>query len=250
MASLRAARPSFACWTVAMLSTFSSARIEVALARFFLRSPKATVSASMSSCNLSSLASRPAIFTLSASTSANRKPRSFSAFAISVSQKRFFVASAVDSRMRRSTSCWIKSFTLAKGSAEALDAIEANATLPKRRLSSRKRAAARLARAKESALTLEDLTTATFRPARDVASAPAPEARSCRNDGAKPANECSRCERPKSSARLLTATSSGVTPCLRIVRASVSALSSSARNCERWSQSFARASQRSVNSCR
>mmetsp|Transcript_41895 Transcript_41895/g.115493 ORF Transcript_41895/g.115493 Transcript_41895/m.115493 type:complete len:246 (-) Transcript_41895:944-1681(-) len=245
MASVSAAKPSLAPLTEAIFSAFSWARTAVALARLFLRSARDVVSAPISSVNWSSLTSRPAIFTFKVSTSVNRKLRSCVALPSSVSQKVFFVASAVDSRKSRSTSRWINSFTFAKGSAEARDANEVMAILFKRWPSSSKSAIARSTLKVALAATPAAVPESSRRDR-----SPELPPRSCKNEGeVRPANICTR-ERPRSNARLFTARSWGATPAFKIDNASLRALSSSARNCERWSQSFARASQRSVKSLR
>mmetsp|Transcript_105245 Transcript_105245/g.335046 ORF Transcript_105245/g.335046 Transcript_105245/m.335046 type:complete len:286 (+) Transcript_105245:581-1438(+) len=245
MACLTASRPSLASFRVCMFMAFSALRFSVrfpsAKVRLVTSAVSWPISASSSSCFVSSAASS----TLSFWESWKRYSRSFCALPSSSSQKPFFVASAVDSASSRSMSCWMRVLTFSKGSAARREAISDRGVLCRRWPSSRSSVATASCRALR-----EEASSARARKPwlRTFADRP------CKKDGGGAPSPLALCapwmRTGRGAARKFTAASRLETLFFRIARAPLRASSSSARICERWSQSLARTSQRSVRSFR
>mmetsp|Transcript_114614 Transcript_114614/g.356977 ORF Transcript_114614/g.356977 Transcript_114614/m.356977 type:complete len:279 (-) Transcript_114614:895-1731(-) len=278
MASSTAARPSFAVLTDCRFSPRSVERRTSVSLSLVLRSASDVVSPSISNVSVPFLASSWPISAASVVVSASLKSRALVALPTSSSQKPFFVASCVDSLRRRSMSLWIRVFTLAKGSAAAVEASAVSTPLPRREPSASRKEEARLcadSSVLRSALWAE--TAAERWPPRRPRPYPSDcSETSCRREGtpafavwgvaaaaavafaagtAAAATPRAGRERSRSSARLLTASSSFTLlapslPSLMMARAAVSAVISSARVFERWSQSLALASHCCVRSLR
>mmetsp|Transcript_126242 Transcript_126242/g.365441 ORF Transcript_126242/g.365441 Transcript_126242/m.365441 type:complete len:204 (-) Transcript_126242:1115-1726(-) len=127
---------------VSKLFFFSSARCFVISSNASLSFGMLSFISSIVSASSSFLASRTFNSAINLVASSKRLSRSFSALPTSVSQKPFFVASWVDSSNKRWINCWMRFFTLAKGSAVTFAAKEINISLLSRTPSSRRTAAA------------------------------------------------------------------------------------------------------------
>mmetsp|Transcript_1998 Transcript_1998/g.4433 ORF Transcript_1998/g.4433 Transcript_1998/m.4433 type:complete len:220 (+) Transcript_1998:51-710(+) len=116
MASVTAASPSLAVFTVSRLCTFSSPRsVVVSLSDFCMVAIESD--SSLFACSRPSfLASKELMSTESWLTSPKRKSRVLAALPSSVSQKPFLVASWAASFKSLSISCWTSCFTFLKGS--------------------------------------------------------------------------------------------------------------------------------------
>mmetsp|Transcript_16846 Transcript_16846/g.39528 ORF Transcript_16846/g.39528 Transcript_16846/m.39528 type:complete len:315 (+) Transcript_16846:724-1668(+) len=195
-------------------------------------------------------------------TSAMRKSRFCTALPISSSQKPFFVASCVASLRRRSIKFWMSTFTFAKGSAAICAAKEDSILLSSRLPSLCKRSETLCCTKLCWALGTcpAALAAATPRTPRALDAPVCGSMSCCKSAGTVGARLAGRgAFTPSNSARLLTSVSISFTllvglspwlPSRRMARASAIACSSPLRNCERWSQSRALASQRFVKSCR
>mmetsp|Transcript_63895 Transcript_63895/g.161922 ORF Transcript_63895/g.161922 Transcript_63895/m.161922 type:complete len:280 (-) Transcript_63895:976-1815(-) len=272
-ASDTAAKPSLACFMVSRFSSFSVALSSVVSLRFFLKVSTSEVNSSISSLSSMSWISKACTSTSNFRVSANRYVLSWLALPSSVSQKPFLVASLVASAIRRSTSCWIKVLTLRNGSAARCAASWDSAELPKRwpsffstettlswsacdvsaevpRSSAADRPPAlRLARASWT-----KATAATGAPPPAEGACFATVLRlGCSCLGATTCAEWLALVIPEAffsrkRARLLTEVSKPEAFDVKMSNAPVSAVSSSLRNAERWSQSLALVSHRSVKS--
>mmetsp|Transcript_86216 Transcript_86216/g.248843 ORF Transcript_86216/g.248843 Transcript_86216/m.248843 type:complete len:335 (+) Transcript_86216:591-1595(+) len=255
MASFTATSPSLASLTIWRLTLRSASRCLVASASSLFKSSISLVKSSISSTSSTFLRLRPLSSTSNLLVSAWRKSRSFFAMPSSSSQKPFLFASAVASARRRSMSFWMRTLTWSKGpSATCIDS-EARAALLKRRPSAPNNFAtpSRRACAVNASTFAPRSSTERPRPPETEASC-SKESAPCGDTGARaaPAAGVAALEavapRWASSARWTEVRSRSVTVLLRISSAPVNAANSSARICERWSQSAARTSQRSVMS--
>mmetsp|Transcript_114610 Transcript_114610/g.356960 ORF Transcript_114610/g.356960 Transcript_114610/m.356960 type:complete len:420 (-) Transcript_114610:426-1685(-) len=246
MACFTASRPSFASFKVWMFRAFSCFRKSVALPRAAVSEATSVVSWAISAWSSSDFASRPDTSTLRVSASRNLYSRSFRALPSSSSQKPFLLASFVASASSRSMSCWISVLTLSNGSAAKREARSERGVLPRRLPSPRRSAATASCRAWVPEATPPRVRTPwlrTFaeRPCRSVGGAA-----DAAGGTAAAAETCGLWR----SARMFTAASTLDTLFCSTARAPPRAASSSARIWERWSQSAARTSQRSVSSFR
>mmetsp|Transcript_49403 Transcript_49403/g.138363 ORF Transcript_49403/g.138363 Transcript_49403/m.138363 type:complete len:243 (+) Transcript_49403:546-1274(+) len=237
-ASVTALRPALVCSKIIKFMDLSRARmIEDSLwtsAKFC----KPSLRLPISSSNSSLFASSSLISALSFKTSAYLKSRSWYAFPSSVSQKRFFVASPVDSASKRSTSAWRSVFTFAKGSEDARVANERSAELLKR-CPSRRSTSTALSRC-----CCSPVETCFWMPTR--ASLDFAEACWSKIGGWRPADALSLLLTSRNARSLNSLVP--VTFWCKMSKAFAIASNSSARICDRWSHCFARVSQRLVRS--
>mmetsp|Transcript_59170 Transcript_59170/g.135376 ORF Transcript_59170/g.135376 Transcript_59170/m.135376 type:complete len:248 (-) Transcript_59170:954-1697(-) len=243
IASVIASSPDFDFARVSMLMSCSSPRNVVEVLRSFQRPAMESVSSWISDSSSSFLSSRLATSTFRVLTSWYLKSRSFSALPSSSLQNPSFVASPMDSLSNLSMSPWIKSLTLAKGSPANFMASMEIGWLLRRMPSLASSSTVESRCAWLSSVALAALATAWWLWARTAAL--------CTNEGGTTAAFAAGLLAAWplwTRALMLTASSMPWTRPAMMARASVMAESSSARICERWSQSWALASHRSVRS--